>query len=78
MLVNITLIHEAHDFYTVNSFGPGFCPYHVQERSRFLAAMREVGYELHAEWRNPGKTLELLGRADLSLQEYSGFCFDRR
>ena len=71
-------IHATTSYFTVNSIGTAYCPYRVQSRSEFVDAIVERGYYRHDEWDNTGKRLELPEHPELSLDHYSGFCFDRR
>lgn len=77
IIINITPLHPVHGYFTVNSFGPGFCAYRVQQRDAFIAAVRHAGYITRAEWRNAGKLLELPFDPGYGLDYYSGICFQR-
>ena len=74
IILNITPLHPVHTFYTVNSFGPGYCAYRVQQRDAFLESVRAAGYHVRAEWKNPGKVLELPFEHGYGLHHYSGLC----
>lgn len=78
LVINTTAVHPSLDFYTLNSIGTAFCPYHVVAEQRFLDGVGAHGYELIDRWINPGKTLRLDGHAEHGLDHYSGFCFQRR
>lgn len=77
IIVNLAPIHPEQSFFTLNSIGSAVCPYRVTARGEFISAMCAVGYELRDSWRNRGKTMPLPFSPELSLQSYSGFCFDR-
>lgn len=77
IVVNTTPIHPSRSFFTLNSIGTACCPYRVTAHDEFVEQVVRRGYRLRAEWRNLGKRLDLPYEPGLSLQHYSGFCFDR-
>ena len=77
IVVNITPLHPRHTYFTVNSFGPGFCAYRVQERNAFLRDVEASGYTVRNEWKNVGKVLDLPFDPGYGLDHYSGVCFER-
>ncbi len=77
LIVNTTPIHAARSFFTLNSIGTACCPYRVASRGGFVAEVEAQGYRLRDEWRNAGKRLLLPFERGLSLDAYSGFCFER-
>lgn len=77
VIVNTTPIHPTRSFFTLNNIGAACCPYRVSARTEFLASLSGLGYSLRDQWRNIGKRLDLPFEDGLSLDHYSGFCFDR-
>lgn len=77
IVINITPLHSVHDYFTVNSFGPGFSAYRVQRRDSFADSIRRAGYITRAEWKNPGKVLDLPFEPGYGVDHYSGMCFER-
>lgn len=77
IVVNITPIHPSRGFFTINSFGPGFAPYRVQQRGEFIDGIERAGYRLADEWKNLKKSLDMPFDKELCIDHYSGFCFER-
>ncbi|AKJ30730.1 TIGR04325 family methyltransferase [Caldimonas brevitalea] len=77
IVLNITAVHPTTTYYTLNSIGTAFCPYRVQARDELLDEVSSFGYVKRDAWENPAKLLVLPFRRGLSLDHYSGFCFDR-
>lgn len=78
VLVNTTPIHPHRSYFTLNNIGAACCPYRVTARGEFVDEVVAQGYALRDEWRNIGKCLELPFDRDLSIEHYSGFCFERQ
>ncbi len=77
VIVNTTPIHPSRSFFTLNNVGTACCPYRVGAHPDFVASLTGLGYSLRDQWRNLGKRLHLPFEQGLSLEHYSGFCFDR-
>lgn len=77
IVVNTTPIHPTTTYFTRNNIGVACCAYRVMDRTRFVQELAALGYSLIAEWRNPGKRLDLPFEPALSLPHYTGFCFER-
>jgi putative methyltransferase (TIGR04325 family) len=77
ILINTTPIHANRSFFTLNSIGTAFCPYRVQGHDTFVDGVKSHGYRMRDEWRNIGKALQIPFDPEHSLQDYTGFCFDR-
>jgi putative methyltransferase (TIGR04325 family) len=76
IIVNTTPMHEHRAFFTLNSVGTAFCPYHVQHIETFVHSVTSCGYRLRDQWRNVGKKMIIPFHPDESLHDYTGFCFD--
>ena len=76
ILVNTAAIHPEFDFFTVNSIGTAFCPYRVQTQASLVRGLSKLGYRLREGWANPDKPMVIPFRAEHSLRNYSGYCFD--
>lgn len=77
VIVNTTPVHPDRGFFTLNSIGTAVCPYRVSARGELVDQMRALGYDMRDSWRNLAKAMVLPFSPELSLQHYSGFCFDR-
>lgn len=77
LVLNLTPVHATTGYFTHNNIGHACCAYRVYSREQLLGEAAGAGYRLRAEWQNPGKGLELPFTRGLSLEHYSGFCFDR-
>lgn len=77
LLINTTPIHEKWSFFTLNSIGSAYCGYRVMAREAFIAGVQAQGYRLRDSWKNPGKRMRIIDAPEHSLNDYSGFCFDR-
>ncbi|HTF90347.1 MAG TPA: TIGR04325 family methyltransferase [Planctomycetota bacterium] len=78
LVVNTTPIHAERSFFTLNSIGTAFCPYRIQARSAFVEGVESRGYRLRAQWKNVNKHMDLPFESGLTLEHYSGFCFDEK
>lgn len=76
LVINTTAIHLSRAYWTLNSIGTAYCPYRVQAIDPFCSAIEALGYRRRDQWLNLGKTLELPLHPELSLANYTGFCFD--
>lgn len=77
LLINTTPIHDRHAFFTLNSIGTAYCGYRVEAREAFIRGVEAQGYRLRAHWKNVGKKMHIIGKPEYSLDDYSGFVFDR-
>ncbi len=78
VLINTTPIHASRSYFTLNNIGTACCPYRVTARDEFVEEVRSQGYLLRDHWQNLGKRLDLPFEAGLTIEHYSGFCFDRQ
>jgi len=77
VVINTTPVHPSRSFFTLNSIGTAFCPYHVHSESDLLAAFVARGYKLQDQWHCPGKPMNIPGCPDHSLDHYSGYCLNK-
>jgi len=75
VLVNRIPLHEARDFWTVQSIGTALCPYHIERHSAFLDSMKALGYVIHDAWENPDMQCEVAFAPELRLDRYQGMAF---
>ncbi len=76
LLINRFPLHPSKDYFTLQSIGSAFCPYHVAAEPKFLDEVTSLGYELVDRWRVP----ELRCRIPFvppghSIDGYAGFHF---
>lgn len=77
LLINTMPIHDKHAFFTLNSIGSAYCGYRVEAREAFIQGVLAQGYRLRGQWLNIGKKMHIIGQPEYSLDNYSGFVFDR-
>jgi putative methyltransferase (TIGR04325 family) len=76
ILLNKLPLSDGAAFVTVTHYaGGGFTPYHVFSRLPFIDSVREQGYELIDDWRNPDVSLQIPFHPDRSVSEFSGLYF---
>lgn len=63
---------------TLHNMGTALCPYHLFNRSAFVAALERLGFELVDEWASPNVGCEIPFHPDRSVAAYTGFYFRRR
>jgi len=76
IVINITPIHSVQSYFTVNGIGTAFCAYRVQTHADLVRGLSPFGYRMRDHWLNRGKHLTLPLNPALSLDHYSGCCFD--
>jgi putative methyltransferase (TIGR04325 family) len=72
VVVNMTPLHPARTFVTLNSIGTAFCPYLVQGREAFVRGLEGLGYRLVDSWENPEKGCPIPFHPEHSLRGYTG------
>jgi putative methyltransferase (TIGR04325 family) len=77
ILVNQLPVHPKSSYFTLNSIGTAFCPYHVFAERAFVDELRRAGYELEDRWDNPGKRCDIPYPRGHSVEGYAGFYFRR-
>ncbi len=77
LVVNTTALHESLSFFTLNNIGSAYCPYRVQARPEFEAAVQALGYRVRDRWLNVGKGMRIPFVAGHDIEAYSGYCFER-
>ncbi|MGD0430175.1 MAG: methyltransferase, TIGR04325 family [Acetobacteraceae bacterium] len=75
VLINRTPVYAARSAVTLHSTGTAFCPYHLFNRTEFVAAFVDLGYRLVDEWANPGIGCYIPQHHASSIDAYSGFYF---
>ncbi len=63
---------------TLHNMGTALCPYHLFNRSAFVAAFERLGFELADEWTSPNVGCEIPFHPARSIAAYTGFYFRRR
>ena len=76
LLINRLPLHPSKDYFTLQSIGSAFCPYHIAAEPKFVDEVTSLGYELVDRWRVP----ELRCRIPFvppghSIDGYMGFHF---
>jgi putative methyltransferase (TIGR04325 family) len=72
LLVNLLPLHATLDYWTVQSIGSAFCPYHIQKRAHFFDALQKLGYQSLDVWENAEKRCEVAFAHDHDLDRYYG------
>jgi putative methyltransferase (TIGR04325 family) len=75
VLVNLLPLHSQYDYWTLQSIGTAFCPYHIQQSAQFFSAMEKVGYRLLDKWENLEKNCWIAFEPTRSLDRYYGAAF---
>lgn len=75
VLVNLLPLHAQHDYWTVQSIGISFCPYHIQQSNKFFSDMEQLGYRLQDKWENLDKHCWVAFDPAHSLDRYYGAAF---
>ena len=77
VLVNMTPLHPARSFVTLQSIGTAFCPYNVLQRDAFVKGLEGMGYRVVDAWDNPEKACDIPFHPAESLQGYAGMYLRR-
>jgi len=77
LLINLTPIHPAESFFTLQNMGATFCAYRVTSDRDFLGGLKARGYTLRDRWENLDRRCKIAYRPEHSLDRYFGFCFSR-
>lgn len=75
VLVNLLPLHPRHDYWTVQSIGTAYCPYHIQQTEAFFSAMEQLGYSRVDAWENLEKDCWIAFEPQHSLDRYFGAAF---
>lgn len=73
LLLNLTPLHPAHAYFTLQSIGTAFCPYRIEQMSAFLDSLKALGYTVRDTWINPDKACKIHLHPKHSLDHYYGF-----
>jgi putative methyltransferase (TIGR04325 family) len=77
IVINLTPMHPSLDFYTVQNMGFACVPYHILSMTKFLAAMRERGYEVVDRWESYERECRVPFESAHDVDCYSGFYLQR-
>jgi putative methyltransferase (TIGR04325 family) len=72
VFVNLLPLHDTLDYWTVQSTGKAFCPYHIQRRKDFFDALEKLGYRTLDVWENAEKRCPIAFDPGHSLEWYYG------
>lgn len=72
LLLSLLPLHPELDYWTVQSIGPAFCPYHIQRIDTFFETLRQIGYETVDVWDNAEKACHVAFDADHDVVGYHG------
>lgn len=75
IIVNLTPLHPALSFFTLNAIGVAFCPYRVMSEGEFQGSLRTLGYRVQDQWKNIGKAMSLPFAEHYDVEAYSGAYF---
>lgn len=75
VLVNLLPLHERHGYWTVQSIGTAFCPYHIQQKEAFFSDMSHLGYQPVDNWENLEKDCWIAFEPEHCLDRYHGVAF---
>lgn len=78
LLLNLVPVHSDQDYFTLQSIGTAFCPYHVIKVDNLVKGLEALGYAMVDRWENPEKQCTIPFQPNYSLDEYHGFFFSRR
>lgn len=78
VLVNLTPIHPSRSYFTLQNMGFAICPYRIMSRDELVDGMQAQGYRLVDEWHSKERHLEVPFEPGYGIDNYSGFCFQRR
>jgi putative methyltransferase (TIGR04325 family) len=77
VILNTTAFTDEPAFYTLNSIGTAFCPYKIQNVSKFTSEMEATGYTLIEQWENPGRACAVPFQNQRGAFKYLGMLFQR-
>jgi putative methyltransferase (TIGR04325 family) len=72
ILINLLPLHDHDDFWTVQSIGAAFCPYHIQQFEHFFIELAALGYTVQDRWENLEKRCQVAFDPAHSLDRYWG------
>lgn len=72
LLLNLLPLHDELDYWTVQSIGRAFCPYHIQRRAPFFDALHALGYRTLDVWENAEKGCAVSFEPGYELDRYHG------
>lgn len=77
ILANRTALWDGPDFVTLQALGPVTCPYRIQNRAAFLAAVEAQGYRLKDRWDCPESGINVRWRPRYRIRSYAGLLLER-
>jgi len=77
LLLNKLPVAEGKGFVTVQDAWTFKAPYTVFSRPQLLADLQSLGYRLKDSWHNQGHHCLVFRRPEISVEVFSGFCFER-
>lgn len=77
VLVNLTPVHPARGYVTLQNMGKAVLPYRVMAKPQFVSEMQQLGYELVDQWQSKERHLRVPFEPDCTLDHYAGFYFQR-
>lgn len=72
LLLNLLPLHPELDYWTIQSIGRAFCPYHIQRVEPFFDSLKGVGYERVDVWGNAEKECHVAFDASHDVVGYHG------
>jgi putative methyltransferase (TIGR04325 family) len=77
LIISLTLMHAARDFYTLQNMGFACVPYRIHAKSAFTEAMERMGYRVVDAWRSDERDCRIPFHHDHDVEGYSGFYLRR-
>ncbi len=77
VLVNLTPMHPARSYVTLQHIGIAICPYRVSAVPEFVAAMQALGYAEVDRWASRERNVRVPFRPECDIDCYHGFYFRR-
>lgn len=78
LLINRVPMWDRPELVSLQDLGPVVYPYRIFNRSRFIASMREAGYEVRDQWRCPEKQISIRFRPWMRVNAFDGYYLTRR
>ena len=78
VLINRIPVWDQPAYVCLNDMGFSFAPYNIFNRSQWVGAMEELGYELIDSWACPESKFTVRFKPKTRLSAYSGFYFKRK
>lgn len=75
VLVNLTPMHPAQEFFTLQNLGIAICPYRIMSAPQFTKDMESCGYRMLDHWQSYERHLRIPFEPAYAVDSYHGFHF---